>query len=383
MDKFPILFEGSVKNIRGEEGKSPYIFEFSDSYSVFDWGKMPDELKDKGKSLAFMSNLFFELLGDSSIWKNWNPPLPVVERFEDIGLLENLKKDGAVHHSLGLVDKEANKMKNEEISNYLAVAPVKILHPTLKEKDSLRWDYSVYESKPINALVPLEVIFRFSIPTGSSLLERTNNIAYCQELGIKKEPLVGDKFDLPIIEFSTKLETKDSYIPYRKAREIACLTDGEFNRLYDLAMLLALRLKDIFNEVNIDLLDGKFEFAFSTALAGGEREITIVDAIGPDELRLSYKGTQLSKEILRKFYRKTRWYKAVNQAKELSVERGEKDWKKICLTEIQSFPSPLDRTLKENVSMMYKTLANILAKNFLSVDIFNNVLELDQLIENF
>eukprot|EP00362_Geleiidae_sp_MMETSP1317_P002197 CAMPEP_0201286072 /NCGR_PEP_ID=MMETSP1317-20130820/114224_1 /ASSEMBLY_ACC=CAM_ASM_000770 /TAXON_ID=187299 /ORGANISM="Undescribed Undescribed, Strain Undescribed" /LENGTH=118 /DNA_ID=CAMNT_0047612545 /DNA_START=2587 /DNA_END=2939 /DNA_ORIENTATION=- len=118
---------------------------------------MPDELKDKGKSLAFMSNLFFELLGDSSIWKNWNPPLPVVERFEDIGLLENLKKDGAVHHSLGLVDKEANKMKNEEISNYLAVAPVKILHPTLKEKDSLRWDYSVYESKPINALVPLEV----------------------------------------------------------------------------------------------------------------------------------------------------------------------------------------------------------------------------------
>ena len=54
-----MIYEGSVKNVRGEKGKAPYIFEFSDRYSIFDWGQMPDLLTDKGASLAFMGWFFF------------------------------------------------------------------------------------------------------------------------------------------------------------------------------------------------------------------------------------------------------------------------------------------------------------------------------------
>jgi phosphoribosylaminoimidazole-succinocarboxamide synthase len=57
----PILYEGSVKNLRGVDGQSPLIFEYSNRYSVFDWGAMPDELDNKGASLAFMGNLFFSV----------------------------------------------------------------------------------------------------------------------------------------------------------------------------------------------------------------------------------------------------------------------------------------------------------------------------------
>ena len=45
---------GSVKKIRGVEGGTPWLFDFSDHYSLFDWGKMPDELPFKGNSLAFI-----------------------------------------------------------------------------------------------------------------------------------------------------------------------------------------------------------------------------------------------------------------------------------------------------------------------------------------
>ena len=46
------------------------------------------------------------------------------------------------------------------------------------------WDYSIYQTKPTNCLVPLEVIFRWGMPSGSSLKKRINDETYCQELGL-------------------------------------------------------------------------------------------------------------------------------------------------------------------------------------------------------
>ena len=45
------------------------------------------------------------------------------------------------------------------------------------------------------------------------------------------------------------------------------------------------------------------------------------DSIGPDELRLTFDGVQLSKETLRKPYRSTPWLTAIDQAKALAKER--------------------------------------------------------------
>ena len=86
-------------------------------------------------------------------------------------------------------------------------------------------------------------------------------------------------------------------------------------------MALAYKLKEIFEDLGIFLWDGKFEFAFAEG-GRGERDFMLVDSIGPDELRLSYDGVQLSKQNLRNFYRGGDWHRAVGKAKTLAEERG-------------------------------------------------------------
>ena len=60
---------GSVKDLevieKAEETKSGIgRFQFSDRYSVFDWGEMPDLITNKGKALCIMGAYFFEKLNE-------------------------------------------------------------------------------------------------------------------------------------------------------------------------------------------------------------------------------------------------------------------------------------------------------------------------------
>ena len=65
----PLLYRGSVKNVRGEVSAESLLFEFSDRYSVFDWGEMPDQLEEKGTALAIMGKSFFSYLENPDNWK--------------------------------------------------------------------------------------------------------------------------------------------------------------------------------------------------------------------------------------------------------------------------------------------------------------------------
>ena len=352
----PIVHRGSVKNIRREENADYLFFEYTDGYSVFDWGTMPDMLEGKGQALAVMADAFFDLLGSSKSWKEF--------KFADsipIQVRQQLKQKGLRHHGLGLVEGHPSSYK---------VRAVDVLRPTPLQYDgALSWDYSLYESRPQGALVPLEVIFRFGIPTGSSFLERAKNKDYCASLGLEREVGEGDVLAHPIIEYSSKLETTDRYMDTLEAARIACLREGELERLHGLSMALAYRLKEIFEDLGIFLWDGKFEFAFVKG-EGDERDFMLVDSIGPDELRLSYDGVGLSKQNLRNFYRGGRWHGAVGKAKDMAKERGVTDWKRICAEELGEVPPRLDRDVLEGASMMYKSLANELVGKFFSRQAF-------------
>ncbi len=373
-----VIVKGSVKNIRGIKDKSPYIFEFSDRYSAFDWGEMPDQIDDKGKSLAFMAWAFFDFLGNSDNWKNWNLPENMKEKFNNSSSLEYLKEKGLDHHALGLVDENGNDLGKSEwadkLQPNLAVKPMQILHPkSLNEDGDLKWDYSIYKENPTNALVPLEVIFRFGVPEGSSLLKRASDEKYWRSLGLETEPKAGDIFDIPVIEFSTKLENYDRYISYEHAKEIANLTDAEFKSLWEKSTLTALRLKDLFKEMDVELWDGKFEFAF-----GENREIIIIDSIGPDELRLTHKGVGLSKQVLRNFYEGSAWLDAALKSKKIADERGVTDWKNICINELKLSPPRIDANLKQSVAMMYKAISNKLSNKLYGHDVFKDSWDLEK-----
>jgi phosphoribosylaminoimidazole-succinocarboxamide synthase len=377
-----IIYEGSVKNVRGEEGKSPYVFEFSDRYSIFDWGQMPDVLSGKGESLAFMAWFFFDYLGKPENWQHWQAPKEVA----DESLLRSLRETGAKHHSLGLVDHDAKPMPiaRQFISpaRCLAVEPVDVIDPESRVEDGkLVWDYDAYKKKPENTLVPLEVIFRFGVPEGSSLLQRTGSADYCKTLGLAKAPKTGDTFDIPLVEYSTKLETSDRYLTYPDAQAIAGLTAEEFRSLGVLTRLVALRLKDVFATIGVELWDGKFEFAFGKKDRNGNRSLMLVDSIGPDELRLIKGGQHLSKEALRGFYRPTAWYAGLEEAKKLARERGEKDWKRICKDELKLVPPILAPAVKQRAEMVYKGIVKALSRQFCGKTIFSDAWELDDVVK--
>ncbi len=377
-----IIYQGSVKNINGLEGDAAYVFEYSDRYSIFDWGVMPDELAGKGVALAYMGELFFKLLGDPAIWREWViTPAMRDDSSVDGVLLEKFRQHGVAHHCQGLVDHTGKKVAPEKLSAFLAVDAQTVLRPSSKTVNAeLLWDYSAYQKKPTKTLVPLEVIFRFGIPSGSSLLERAEDSAYCKELGLTTPPKEGDEYETPIIEYSTKLETRDRYIGLQESQSIAGLNDAELKLLRDTVTLVALRLKDIFAEVGIEMCDGKLELAFSENFdTQGNRHFVLVDSIGPDELRLTYENAPLSKQVLRNFYDNSSWYKATKKAKALAKDRGKKDWKRICMDELKMTPPNLDPKIIASVAMMYKTLSNTLSLKHEDREVFPDCLQLKEM----
>jgi phosphoribosylaminoimidazole-succinocarboxamide synthase len=329
-----LIHQGSVKDIYQTDVEDVLAFKFSNRYSIFDWGEMPDLIANKGKSLAQLGASFFD----------------------------HLKNKGINSHYVGLTDNGELKVKKVQVPNALI---------------NNNYDYSFYKTRPTQCLIPLEVIFRFGITEGSSILKRANDFAYCQELGLAGPPKVGEEYDLPIIEFSTKLERSDRYLIPSEAYEMAELDLRERQSLIEKVTEISLLLKKFFEEIGINLIDGKFEFAFGDELSDGEREIILVDSIGPDELRLDYQGFPISKDFLRQYYKKTPWYQELEKAKKQAQTTGERDFKKF----INSNPPHLPTELLSNVVKMYELLAAIVSLKVKDKDIANEKQNLDTTIK--
>jgi len=252
-----LIYKGSTKDIYQISGEE-YLFEFSDRYSIFDYGEMPDLIKSKGVSSARLTSFLFPYLEEKTKIKT-------------------------------------HFLKMGEKSNQIIV---KRFHVP-RDYDSDLY----YKNRPINAFLPLEVIFRLGVPQGSSLLKRGDF-------------QVNEKFQSPLIEFSTKLESIDRMLTNAEAKNLAGLNDQEMEKLIRITQHLAMTLKEKFKEFNIDLWDGKFEFAFIESDDKNCRDFMLVDSISLDELRLTLDDLMLSKEVLRNFYKQTDWYQNLIESKE-------------------------------------------------------------------
>jgi len=352
----PELSIGSVKNILGVKGKAPYIFQYSNRYSVFDWGAMPDDIPNKGRALAVMANAFFKLVEKPARWKELFEHWPHLKSSFSDDLIFELTMFGLKHHSRGPYHSDGTANKEDKLFDCIGVNPFNVLRPQQGQDGP---NYSAYRERPANTLIPLEAIFRFGVPTGSSLPERSGDMAYRECLGLQNVAREGDVFERPLIEFSTKLEALDRYLYPSEALEISGLSPKEYVRLRSIISLLSYLLKYNFEKVGITLWDGKFEFAFGRKM-DGEREIVLIDSIGPDELRLSCEGVQLSKEVLRKFYRASEWFQAVKVAKQMLVRKeiSQDDWQDYVAIKMNSPAPHLPKDMIDIVDHMYMALAN-------------------------
>ena len=302
-------------------------FHFSDRYSVFDWGEMPDHIDAKGAALCMMGAYCFERLEDK----------------------------GVKTHYRGLMDKNGRLVcfgELQEPSNVMEINLVNVYKPKAYVKGSkLVYDYSIYTPKLRNFLVPLEIIYRNGLPEGSSVFKRLEQgLVTLEELGLDHYPRAGERLKTPIFDVSTKLEEGDRYVSWVEAQRISGLTDSELGevkglllRVDDLITQLAARA-DLVNE------DGKIELAFDP-----QRRLMVVDVVGTlDECRFTCNGLHVSKEIARQYYRNTKWYSDVEEAKKKAAVEGIGEWKRL----VKSKPPKLDSRLKAIISQMYLATAN-------------------------
>jgi len=292
-------------------------FHFSDRYSVFDWGEMPDHIPNKGKALAIIGAYFFEKIETQGIMTHY------------IAMIEN-----------------GHRRRLNNLKEASAVMEVQILRVIKPEPVNGGYDYSLYKTLYSNFLIPLEIIYRNSVSEGSSILKRLESGQLSlEELGLSNiSP--GQDLPKPILDISTKLEPIDRYINWKEALEIAGLTDDELQEIKQTLLKINEIITEEYSRIGLKNEDGKIELGF-----GPQRKLMVVDVFGtPDECRFTYKGIPVSKEIARIYYRKTPWFKEVEEAK----KKDPQNWKAL----VKSSPEPLPARLKELISYVYQGCAN-------------------------
>lgn len=314
---------GSVKDLQiisSPSNTEPGVgrFVFSDRYSVFDWGEMPDHIPQKGRSLAIIGAYFFE-------------------KIEMMGIM--------THYIAMIEDSSRKRLKNlREPSDTMEVQLLRVIKPDLKDGE---YDYSRYKDLQENFLIPLEIIYRNSLPEGSSVFKRleTGKLRL-EDIGLKEMPAPGQDLPEPIFDVSTKLEVTDRYISWDEAVEMAGLKDGELYEIKDVLMKINSLITEEYARIGLKNEDGKIELGF-----GPERKLMVVDVVGtPDECRFTYQGIPVSKEIARIYYRKTSWYEKVEEAK----RKDRQNWKSL----VKEGPEPLPERLKELIGYIYQGCAN-------------------------
>jgi phosphoribosylaminoimidazole-succinocarboxamide synthase len=315
----------SVKNVVVESPATHMAlgdgrFEFTDAYSVFDWGQMPDIIPLKGASLCAMGAHTFEALESEGIRTHYRgviadgPPSP-----------------------LRMVNSTPTEMAVDIV-----------LVPELPYVDGA-YDYDAYHAAwEHNYLIPLEIVFRNRVPIGSSLRRRSDP----EDHGLDMAEWPDEPVDLPepVVEFSTKYESSDRYLDRAEADAIA----GDAVELEALEAL-AREVNDVVTEqaehAGLRHEDGKIECAYV------DGDILVADVTGTlDENRFTYDGQQVSKEVLRQHYKRVapEWVEAVAAAKEQAAAESVEDWHDLC----GAAPPALDASVVTAASDMYAAAAN-------------------------
>jgi phosphoribosylaminoimidazole-succinocarboxamide synthase len=314
----------SVKEFRVDEpataeGLGRGAFVFTDDYSVFDWGKMPDQIPDKGASLCTTGAYNFQLLEENHVPTHYEGVrLPDSDEVRDLG--EALSADAAP----------------EEMVIELTQVPDLPF-------EGGSYDYDTYHgAADENYLIPLEIVFRNRVGVGSSLRSRTEPADHGLDYDTWPEEVVD--LDEPIVEFSTKYEEQDRYLDREAADQIA--GTASIDRLEELARAVNHIVTQQAAEADLVHEDGKIECLYY------DGEIRVADVVGTfDENRFSYEGQQVSKEVIRQYHKRTQpeWVEAVSEAKGQADAEGVADWKSLC----EESPEPLDESVIQVARDLY------------------------------
>ncbi len=298
--------EGSSKNILVFNEPVPdqagsAVFEFTDYFSVFDWGRfLEDPIPGKGEAMAAIVSRYFKMLNEAGI---------------------------------------KNHYRGDE-----GLAKIKVDLVTVPQA------YKNVDPGTVNYLLPIEIIFRiYTHPASSDLKKIKDGKRTFQELGYEQMPEPNKRLPRVKISYSTKLEETDRVLSREEAMKLAGLDGVEMDKLE----LLAAKVCDIITghseKIGLIHYDGKIEIAKD---AGGE--LAVVDVLGTldeDRFMMDVGGgnfVDVSKQFIRNWYVAQGWKKEVDAAKKKAEEAGDPDWKKYCPQ-----PPQMPPKIKNLVAEMY------------------------------
>lgn len=225
-------------------------FVFLDTFSVFHFGRMPDAIPGKGEATCAMA--------DYSL-----------RRLEQAGIPTHLRRRVA---------------------------------PDTLEVDLYRIPETPVQPGSRAVFVPLQVIFRNSLPPGASIFRRlARGQVTLDQLGLDAPPLPGEPLAEPIVEFTTKLEPVDRFVDDIEAAHLAGLDAAQLARVQSFALDVDRHLTALAEARGLTHADGKIEVALDP-----DGEVVLVDIAGtPDENRFVRHGLALGKQVLRDHYERT------------------------------------------------------------------------------
>lgn len=278
------------------------VFEFTDDYSVFDFGKMPDRIPDKGEAICRMTAFNFALIEQAGI---------------------------------------ATHFRRRVAPNRIEFTLLRVINPHV----------TPVPEGSINYLVPLQVKFRNSLPTGSSIFERLRlGEMTLADAGLSAEPQAGERLATPMIEFTTKLDETDHFISRAEARALAALDDTQMKAIERTAIAVNDIITQHAASIGIDHADGKVEFGIAP-----DGKLLLVDAVGtPDENRFLFEGYHLSKQVMRDYYAR------------LGLKSAVKGWAAAALPR-PNWPEqpPLPVAYIEAVAAMYRSVCELWTGEFI------------------
>jgi phosphoribosylaminoimidazole-succinocarboxamide synthase len=229
------------------------IFEFTDDYSVFHFGKFPDRIPGKGEASCRMAVFNFDLLARAGVHTHFRRFLP---------------------------------------PNRMEFTLLRVIDPQLQ----------ALSPADVNHLVPLQVIFRNMIPPGSSVLRRLQlGRLTLSEIGLAEQPTPGTVLTSPIVEFTTKLEEIDRFVDRAEAGVVGGLNQTQIAEIEKRTRLVDEIITAHARRVGLVHADGKVEYGRDI-----RGELMLVDHAGtPDEARLFLDGVNVSKQVLRDYYAST------------------------------------------------------------------------------
>jgi phosphoribosylaminoimidazole-succinocarboxamide synthase len=226
------------------------VFEYTDHYTVFHYGRMPDLIPGKGEAVCRMAVANFTLL-------------------EAAGLRTHFRR---------------------------FIAPNRIEFALARTPDL---DAGPLTPGTRNYLLPVQVLVRNELPQGSSVHRRLATGALTPgEVGLSGIPAVGEQLEYPLIEYATTRDDINRYISGPEAQRLAGLTPEQFQMMRETTITVNEVLTGHARERGLRHSDGKVEF-----LVSSDADLVIADSPGtPDESRLMFNNVHCGKQLLRNWY---------------------------------------------------------------------------------